>query len=324
MQKARIFLVISLCLGFVLSAGNVEAKRKLLTIAVFDFDLPGNSVSTQLNIEGPEGKSAKAEIKNMVRTNLLTDKIVTEIVKSKRLSVVERSRLDAAMKELDFSASEMTSPKNSIRVGRMLGAKLLLFGVLNNMEGRVESEKIPYTSRYRRTGKVSLGASIRIVNAETGKILAADQLQYQKCFGNIETRRLEGMHIQRALNGFTHKLVYMILNEIFPVKVALAKNGQYYLNRGSSGGITRGDTFKVIRKGETIIDEDTGVMLGSSQTDLGTIEVVSVESKMSIAKLIRPVEGLSIAKGDICKPASPPRVVRTTREPDTSVDDVFK
>jgi hypothetical protein len=228
------------------------------------------------------------------------------------------------MKELDFSNTEMASPQNSIKVGRMLGAKLLLFGVLNNIEGRVQSKKIPYTSRYRSTGEIALGASIRIVNAETGKIVAADQLHHQMTFSNMETRHLQGLHMQRALNGFTHKLVYMILNEIFPVKVAFAKNDKFYLNRGSSGGIAKGDNFKVIRKGETIIDEDTGIVLGSSQTDVGTIEVINVESKMSIAKLIRPVGGTAIQKGDICKPASPPKVVQVPKERGPSVDDVFQ
>ena len=302
---------------------QAQAKPNLLTIAVFDFDVPANTQKTTVSVNTDQG-SLEAEVKNIVRTNILTDKIITELVKSRRLSVVERSRLDEVMKEMDFSTSSgMTDPQQSMRVGKMLGAQLLLFGNFNNLEGYVRAKKVPYTNKVRRTGKISLGASIRIVSAETGKIVAAEQLLHQSVFKNMETGRLQGQQLQEALNGFVHKLVYLVLDEIFPVKVALSKANKVYLNRGKNGGISKGDIFKVVRRGEAIIDEDTGVKLGASQYDVGLIKIIVVESKMSIAVPYKLEEGETVQKGDVCKPSRKPKSVKRKKNKGPSVDDVF-
>jgi len=45
--------------------------------------------------------------------------------------------------------------------------------------------------------------------------------------------------------------------------------------------------LKVIQEGREIIDQDTGLSLGSRQKVLGEIEITSADSNMSIAKITK-------------------------------------
>jgi len=47
-----------------------------------------------------------------------------------------------------------------------------------------------------------------------------------------------------------------------------------------------GDKLKVVREEEAFVDPDTGLQLGSSETTIGTIEIVEANDKFSKAKVL--------------------------------------
>ncbi len=79
--------------------------------------------------------------------------------------------------------------------------------------------------------------------------------------------------------------------------VANADGGEVYINRGTSDGVNVGDKFEVWRLGAKIIDPETGQSLGQKKERVGVIEVVTVESRYSICRI---VEG-EAAQGDMIK-----------------------
>ena len=86
------------------------------------------------------------------------------------------------------------------------------------------------------------------------------------------------------------------------MKVVHVNGTQIYLNQGSNNGMEKGMRFIVYRKGETIKDPDTGVLLGAEQTQVGIVELETVNERMSIAKFIEPKsENQEIKAGDLCK-----------------------
>ena len=47
-----------------------------------------------------------------------------------------------------------------------------------------------------------------------------------------------------------------------------------------------GDRLTVMQKGEELIDPETGISLGSSDTALGDVEVIQVAEKFSVAQWV--------------------------------------
>ncbi|NLB12727.1 MAG: hypothetical protein GX826_01730, partial [Gammaproteobacteria bacterium] len=46
-----------------------------------------------------------------------------------------------------------------------------------------------------------------------------------------------------------------------------------------------GDRLSLMSKGEALIDPETGISLGSQETEIGSVEVTSVQDRFSIARL---------------------------------------
>ncbi len=77
-------------------------------------------------------------------------------------------------------------------------------------------------------------------------------------------------------------------------------SGKVYINKGSLSGVKIGDVFAVYRKGEELIDPDTGLSLGAEEEKVGTIQVIRdlANGKASIAKV---VSGGNFQTGDIVR-----------------------
>ncbi len=75
-------------------------------------------------------------------------------------------------------------------------------------------------------------------------------------------------------------------------------NDEIYLNYGDSI-LSVGDRLRVIQEGREIIDQDTGLSLGSRQKILGEIEIVSADSNLSIAKITK--EDSEFTVGSVAK-----------------------
>ena len=75
-----------------------------------------------------------------------------------------------------------------------------------------------------------------------------------------------------------------------------------YLNLGA-GSVQTGDRLSLMSKGEALIDPETGISLGSEETEIGAVEVTQVQDKYSIARL---VSGKLPRAGDVVRSQRPP------------------
>ncbi len=69
---------------------------------------------------------------------LVAERLTTALARTGKFDVIERSRLEAAMKELNLQASGVTGEKDVIRTGRMLGADAAVTGTVASMTGGYE------------------------------------------------------------------------------------------------------------------------------------------------------------------------------------------
>jgi hypothetical protein len=87
-------------------------------------------------------------------------------------------------------------------------------------------------------------------------------------------------------------------DQIWQGRVVKVDGSRVYINAGSNMNISNDMVFTVFSKGEELIDPETGLSLGSALTRSGTVRVVQVAEKFSVAQTL---EGSGFKRGDVIK-----------------------
>ena len=225
------------------------------------------------------------------------DVFVTALMESGQFSIIERDKVQALIAEQNFGASGRVTPQTAAKIGQLLGVDLMLTGSVSQFSISRTGGGIRGVSVGVTTGKVVLQA--RLVNTTTGEIVVAAEEE--------NTKRLVGARI-RSIN-FQQNFDYGMANEIMhpaveKMVVKIVENAagmsggashsgrvikvsgnQVWINLGANTGIQAGDSFDVIRKGEELIDPDTGLSLGAVEENVGSVVVTQVQEKFSIATI---------------------------------------
>jgi len=124
----------------------------------------------------------------------MQDVFVTELVKSGRFRVIDRERLDALMREKNLSLSGDVDPATAVKAGKLLGVNYFLTGAVTEYGAQGTSVGGPGIGRLPgfSAGKKTFvaAANARVINAETGEIVWADEA------------RGEDSHMRLRIGGF--------------------------------------------------------------------------------------------------------------------------
>jgi len=224
------------------------------------------------------------------------DVFVTALMDSGKFSLIEREKVDAVLIEQDFGVSGRVTPQTAAKIGKMLGVDLLLTGSVSQFSvsrtgGGFKSLSVGVTK-----GKVVLQA--RLINTTTGEIVVAAEEKNEK---NLVGARYKSANFHQnydygLANEVMHPAVKKMVVKIVEKSAGMAtsshsgrvikvEGNKVWVNIGANAGIKIGDEFEVIRKGEKLIDPDTGLALGSTEESVGKIVVVEVEEKYSVATI---------------------------------------
>ena len=157
------------CFLVLLFAGMTNASDT--TVAVLDFE--NNSIQDPLTYQ-PLAQG-------------LAEIMITEFQQVESIRVVERQRLRTLLDELKLSQSGLLSPETSVTVGKMLGAKYLVFGgFMVTMNNKIRID-------------------VRIVEVETGLTVKASEEtgkthQVLSLIGNLSIKLLKDIHIRLSKN----------------------------------------------------------------------------------------------------------------------------
>jgi TolB-like protein len=89
----------------------------------------------------------------------LADMLITDLAKISGLQVVERERIQYILDEIKLEQSEYFNEKSAVRVGKLLGAHVLLMG------GFIKSDK------------KTIRIDARLIKTETGELIKADKVE---------------------------------------------------------------------------------------------------------------------------------------------------
>ncbi|NOZ52710.1 MAG: hypothetical protein GXP08_06135 [Gammaproteobacteria bacterium] len=272
----------------VFSAQSIAARP---TIAVLDFNITKEQVSFG---------NGFVVVKNFEdTTKLLSSDLLTYLVKTNKFNVVERDRMADLLKEQDFSESGYLSPESAVKMGKLIGADYFVMGKIEQVKAKLERKKIPYTSRVQPQYEGKMVVNVRIVDSRGGKIVSADKFTVEHEDRNRKNEvtpddfliSLQDKTVQRIVNG--------IVGGVFPLKIIKIAGGEVYLNRGDGAEFQVGSTLSVLVQGESLIDPDTGESLGSTEKEVGTVQVSEIQQKFSKANIITGAK--RIKKGAIVR-----------------------
>jgi len=209
----------------------------------------------------------------------------------------------AAMKEQDFGASGRTTQgKKTAKIGRMTPAQLLVRGSITNVQdtGRESGGVSLFGVRVGgNMGHSEMDITIYLVDSETGQVRAS-----QKVTGSSSSKGISlGGHIgelggsfgagkkdnvQKAAEDAIGQAVVFLIEQLEDIpwegSIVMAKNDKIIVNRGSREGVQVGTKFRVGGV-EELVDPDTGEVLDSEMTQVGTIVVTKVKEKISYCSI---------------------------------------
>lgn len=130
-----VICILTACIAGCATNATTSKKSGLMTIAVFDIEnlSPDDSTGEDLGL-------------------LLSSEIVGRLSIKPGVQIIERQKLVSVLQELQLGSSELTDESVRLKVGRMLGAKRMVFG------------------SYLVSGS-NMRLDLRLVDVETGRIL---------------------------------------------------------------------------------------------------------------------------------------------------------
>lgn len=142
----------------------------LSLIFIFDYSVFAEGVQRKkIAISGFKGILIKYEYSNNTRYSKeseidLTDSLTDKLVQYKSIGILERSRLDSAIKEMGLSQSGLV--EKSKEFGKLVGADYLALGVITNIGDKSE-------------------IGVRVIEIETGIIVSSKTVKFDNTKSNV-------------------------------------------------------------------------------------------------------------------------------------------
>ena len=103
-------------------------------------------------------------------STIVSERLTTKLVGLKKLEVIERSLLEKIFKELKLQSSGAVDEQSAKQIGKVLGVDAIVSGTLIDLGGK------------------DVEVNARLIQLETGKILAAASSEMERCWDENESR----------------------------------------------------------------------------------------------------------------------------------------
>lgn len=234
-----------------LLANTAYADFKKTKIAVMDFQVQGEKFETE-----DIGK-------------IVAEWLITALVQEGRFDVVERRLLEKILQEQKLSVSGVVDSDSIARLGKVLGAKIVVTGSVMKLRQLME-------------------VNTRLINVENGSIIAAEKVKSESA------TKLEELVTEMAVK---------IISD-FPLEGYVVERGEdntVTIDIGKLAGAKVGKRFIVFKEGKTIKHPKTGEVLDIERIEMGEVEVRAVKEKTATGVILREASGQKIEYGNMVR-----------------------
>ena len=128
----------------------------------------------------------KAESKESAETiDIIQNSLISQLIGSSNFRIIERTKVNAILKEIELSQTGITRPEAQLKVGKMLNADALLIGNVDNINIERNQRTLIGLADIKRL-KIQCSLSGRIILTETSEIITAGEADMK----NSETQFL--------------------------------------------------------------------------------------------------------------------------------------
>jgi len=315
-----ILLAFSAALALLPASAQAPVRKPRVAVLDFDYATVQSTTSAMFGTNVDVGKG-------------ITDLLITGLVNNGTYSVFERQALEKLMAEQNFSNSSRADPSTAAKLGKMAGVDYIIIGAITQFGNETKNQNVGGQGGSwhgfgvggigHSNSKAEVGISARIVNVNTGEIVAVAQGSGESARsstsllggggnwggfggGNVDfgSSNFQQTIIGEATKAAVDQLSANIVADapkltVEAVKidgiVAAVDGGQIILNIGSGAGIKVGDQFEVIRVTKEIKDPTTGEVIRRLTTTVGFIRATDVDAKSAVCV---PVSGSGFQEGD--------------------------
>ncbi len=303
-MKKRVILLFSILVLSIFIAGCATVRKVGLLEMPYTLNDPtvgdkSKMVIAVLNFDIPQ------ETLNIVKSNP-SERLITMLVKSKAVNVVEREKLENVLKEQKLSLSGIIDESTAIEVGKLVGAQAVVIGAITSLT-QSPIDKFSYILY-----ETKADLDVRIVDSSTGKVLFSEKSEGKvtnKTVYSAGGELISGAKIYpSAYAEAILKAVESIapkISELFPpvAYVVSVSENRVMIDVGQDSGVVPGQMFIIFRKGKEIIHPVTKKILSSEKEVIACVEINKVEKGLSSGFIIEIKQGnngnaASIIPGD--------------------------
>jgi curli biogenesis system outer membrane secretion channel CsgG len=251
----------------------------------------------------------------------MADLLVTELIRSRNYTVVERQHFENLVGEINRQKSGLFRPEGKTPTGRMKGAQYLIRGVINDFSqagGGGLSVAILKFILLGRGHKARVSLTLTLVDIETGQIISSVQsaglVRTSEAFaqgnykgvsfgGDVFFATPLGQATQRAIRSGVRAISKEMPRNPWRPMISCVRNASIILNGGEDRDFREGTVYVVRGPAEPVTDPATGdVLTFVPGPKIGTLRITEVNEKVSFAV---PVQGGGFDRGQWLTKADP-------------------
>lgn len=251
----------------------------------------------------------------------MAEMLTTALVETSKFKVMERQQIHDVLGEQDLGASGRVDPATAAKIGKIIGARYLMYGTVNEFEYSKGGEAGGVRIKSVRIGggqaRAHIGMDVRIVDAVTSEILfstrstaEASRVGFTVGYSGADFGADLGAFKKTPLGEATRKAIEDTVAKIvrdFGAEAApppavtwsgtlfVADNGSLVIKAGKQDGLKAGDILTVYRPKTATVG---GEVLTIGEDKIGKIRLTTVGESAASAEV---VEGGGFKTGDIVK-----------------------
>jgi curli biogenesis system outer membrane secretion channel CsgG len=250
--------------------------------------------------------------------------LVDALLRDGRFVVVERVALGDIQLEQQLGKGGATTAETAAASGQMLGASAIVRATVTKFEsaagggglqmglplGRFLSGAAGVTGQH-----AMVEFNLRIIDTSTGQVVSTSKASgtasstsanvsatNNRSGANVGTTAFQntplGEAAESAIGAAVKQIALGMENVPWSALVVAFDADNVYVSAGAAQNLKAGAALHVYRKGKVLTDPATGVVLETLMTNVGTIQIQSVNAKVSIGKV---TGGDPPARGDLVK-----------------------
>ncbi|MEO8296021.1 MAG: CsgG/HfaB family protein [Gemmatimonadota bacterium] len=252
------------------------------------------TVVAVMNFSGGETLEERLHIR-------MADALITSLVQAGRFDVVERERLDLVMSEQNLAQTGRVDPATAARVGKILGAELVVFGLVT---GATEQKIDKFSYDLIR---VDVSIDVRAVNVSTGRVVISESAKGSDSARIITTANgsvvsgptnYDPLYMEASRRALNRSATLVSAAAPLVGYVVALGDRTVTIDLGENRGVKTGDTFIVFRRGAEIIHPVTRERVGWEKSILAAVEITVTESELATARILNSASGAELKPGD--------------------------